>query len=262
LLPSTFVVPLDGSDFSLRALPFASWWAQRFDADVFAMTTPQTIDDTERLRLPAWLDTLRSCARLTTALIDDDDPAHAIAQVVAARPRAAVCMATHGRGLVGSLALGNLCERVLRTVNTPVLLVGRHCVDAPKVDGPVVVCHDGSAAADAIVAPARVWADAAGLAVVVAHVYRPSETSTAKAREALRQMLDALGRSARVELIAGSFPAGSIRDVAHELDASLIAMSTHGHTGATAIAMGSVTSWVTRESMCPVLTIRPPRLDQ
>jgi nucleotide-binding universal stress UspA family protein len=59
----------------------------------------------------------------------------------------------------------------------------------------------------------------------------------------------------------GSFPAGSIRDLAHELDASMIAMSTHGHTGATSSEMGSVTAWVARESTCPVLTIRPPQLE-
>ena len=238
LLPATFVLPLDGSDFSLRAVPFASWWAQRFDADVFAITTPQTIDDAERLRLPVWLDALSTRTRLTAAVIDEDDPAHAIAQVVAARPNAAVCMATHARGRVGSVALGDVCERVLRTVNTPVLLIGSHCADAPGEDGPVLVCHDGSAAADAVVAPALAWGSAAGLAIVVAHVYRPSETSAPKAGDAVHRRLDAFGRNRRVEVISGSFPAGSIRDLAHELDASMIAMSTHGHTGANALAMG------------------------
>jgi nucleotide-binding universal stress UspA family protein len=257
------VVPLDGTDFSLRALPFASWLADRFDAEVIAMTTPQTIDDEERRRMPAWLDVVRSGGdtAVTTTVIDDPEPAHAIAQVVETKARSAVCMATHARGRVGSLALGNVGEQVLRSVRTPVLLVGPHCAAEPKFDGPVVVCHDGSRAADAVVAPARAWATAAGLSISVVHVYRPTETSSRTAVEAVRPTLDVLGRHTGVEVVAGSFPAGAIRDLAHELDASLIAMSTHGRTGAARVAMGGVASWITRESMCPVLTVRPPQLE-
>jgi nucleotide-binding universal stress UspA family protein len=257
------VVPLDGTDFSLRALPFASWWAERFNADVVAMTTPQSLDETDRTRPPAWLDAVptNDRVRVTKAVIDDDEPAHAVAQMVATKPSAAVCMATHARGAVGSLALGNVAEQVLRTVGVPVLLVGAHCTDDPSRDGPVVVCHDGSRAADAIVAPACAWADAAGLSTFVVHVYRPSEVSASTALQSLRATSTALGPGAPVELLHGSFPAGKIRELAHELDASLIAMSTHGRTGARRVAMGGVASWVTRESVCPVLTVRPPELD-
>lgn len=263
LVPSTVVVPLDGSDFSLRALPFASWLAERVHADLFAMTTPQSIDDAHRLDTPVWLSALRSAGypHFTDAVIDDEDPARAVARVVAMRSRSAVCMATHARGVLGSIALGNICERVLRSVDVPVLLVGRHCADRPNADGPVVVCHDGSPAADAIVAPARAWALVAGLALVVVNVH-PTGAGSTGAMEAVEPALDALGPGTSLELVTGSFPAGAIRDVAHELDASMIAMSTHGRTGAARVAMGSVASWVTRESMCPVLTVRPSELER
>ena len=45
--------------------------------------------------------------------------------------------------------------------------------------------------------------------------------------------------------------------MAHEFDASLIALNTHSRPGSNDDAMGAVASWVTRESPCPVLTVRP-----
>jgi nucleotide-binding universal stress UspA family protein len=71
---------------------------------------------------------------------------------------------------------------------------------------------------------------------------------------------DQLGAGTRMEVVAGSFPAGTIRDLAHELDASAIAVSTHGSTAAAEVAMGRVASWVARESASPVLAVRPSTL--
>ncbi len=262
-LPATFVVPLDGSDRSLRAVPIAASFAERFGADVVAVTTPTTTDADDRLAPPVWLRDLAGddhYPRLRVVVVDDN-PVNAVSMQVAANHDSVVCMATHARGAIGTMALGSVAQDVVREVGVPVLLVGRHCGEATFDSGPIVVCHDGSSAADAILTPARAWAHHLDLPIVVVQVYHPLDVPTAEdPTRAVRAVLDRLGPGARAEVVASSFPAGAIRDLAHEIDASMIALSTHGRTGAARMVLGSVASWVTRESPCPVLTVRPPHL--
>ena len=263
-MPSVLVVPLDGSDFAQRAVAVACRYALAFDAEVVAVTTPQTIEEGSQVESPAWLTALTADtpdARIRTVVAAADDPAHAVAELVAQTEGAAVCMATHARGAIGSAALGNVAQRVLREVPTPVLLVGRHCVIDDADHGPMVVAHDGSEAADAVLAPALAWASACGFPLVLVHVYHPLDVvSPERLDDAVVSAHTRLGVGARLEVVASSFPAGAIRDLAHELDASAIAISTHGHTGTASVSMGRVASWVTRESPCPVLTVRPAKL--
>ena len=146
-IPVTFIVPLDGTDFSLRAIPVARRFATAFAADLHACTTPQTLDPRDRSTMPAWLEAVvadTALPRFTASVVDGDDPAHAVAELIAATPGSAVCMATHARGPIGSTALGHVARQVLLEVTAPVLLVGRHCADAPPEHGPLLVAHDGS----------------------------------------------------------------------------------------------------------------------
>ncbi len=260
-VPESFLVPLDGTDFSLRAVPVAERFAAAFDADVHAFTTPQTLDEAERATSPAWLESLAARTtypRFRASVVEADDPTRAVVAQIGANPGSVVCMATHARGPIGSVALGNVASQVLRQIDVPALLVGPHCAeDAPR-HGPMVVAHDGSAAADAVLAPARGWAHACGLPIVLVHVYHPLDVPSAEhPLDAIRPAFDFLGRETTVDVVASSFPAGAIRDLAHELDASVIALGTHGRTRAAAVVMGSVAVWVTRESPCPALVVRP-----
>jgi len=263
-VPSTLVVPVDGSDFSLRALPIASEWAQRFDADVIAVTTPMTLDNERDAQLPVWLEEFVTDDRypcMRAMVSEETDPLRAVAALVEANTDSMVCMATHARGALGTAALGNVAQQVVREVGVPVLLVGRHCAEEQHEDGPIVVCHDGSPAADAILETARAWAQALGLPIVLVHVFHPLDVATAEnPTAAVASAVDFLGPDPRAEVLASSFPTGAMRDLAHELDASLIALSTHGRSGVARVVMGSVASWVTRESPCPVLATRPGQL--
>jgi nucleotide-binding universal stress UspA family protein len=54
---------------------------------------------------------------------------------------------------------------------------------------------------------------------------------------------------------------GEIVELAETLDASMIAMGTHGRTGLARVALGSVTMAVAHRAPCPVLTVRPAHLD-
>ena len=50
-----------------------------------------------------------------------------------------------------------------------------------------------------------------------------------------------------------------IVNCAREMDADLIVMGTHGHTGLKHILIGSVAEKVVRKAPCPVLTVKHPR---
>ena len=67
-----------------------------------------------------------------------------------------------------------------------------------------------------------------------------------------------MGANASLELVRRSFPAGGIRDFAHEVDASLVALSTRGRTGMLTASTGATSTWVVRQSPCPVLVAHPP----
>ncbi|MEN8193907.1 MAG: universal stress protein [Bacteroidota bacterium] len=53
-------------------------------------------------------------------------------------------------------------------------------------------------------------------------------------------------------------PFMEIIETASELDADLIIISTHGHTGVEHLLFGSTAEKVVRKAPCPVLTIREP----
>ncbi len=52
-------------------------------------------------------------------------------------------------------------------------------------------------------------------------------------------------------------PAEEIIKAEHDYGADLVVMATHGRTGVSHLVLGSVAERVVRESVCPVLTMRP-----
>jgi nucleotide-binding universal stress UspA family protein len=51
-------------------------------------------------------------------------------------------------------------------------------------------------------------------------------------------------------------PADEITAYAKEIDAQMIVIATHGHSGLAHVMLGSTAEGVVRQSICPVLTIR------
>ncbi len=77
-------------------------------------------------------------------------------------------------------------------------------------------------------------------------------------REQLQQ-LEVPDASLRVERVfAEDDPAPGILRVAQQMNADLIVLGTHGHTGLARLLMGSVAEWVVRHAECPVLTVKTP----
>jgi nucleotide-binding universal stress UspA family protein len=260
-VPRTFVVPLDGSDFANRAVPVTADLARRFGADVVLMTAPTSLDRHEVVEPPAWLDDLANATdapSVETVVSETNDPVAAVVALLATRPDPVVAMATHGRGVVGTTVLGGVAQRIVREAGRPLLLLGKSCPATSRWAGPVLVCHDGSTAADAALGPAAAWAGALGLPIALVHVFHPLDVATAEApRAAIRSAIEALGPATDVHVVRNSRPADSIHDVVQQLGASLVVMSTHGRTGFARVTLGRVAMDVVHHAQCPVL-IAPP----
>jgi nucleotide-binding universal stress UspA family protein len=260
-IPRTFVVPLDGSDFASRAIPVAAELSARFDADLVLATVPSTLDARARTVPPSWLeDAVRGVrtARVELAVVDSDDPAAGMIGLLRDRDRAGLVMTTHGRGVLGTAALGGVAQEILRAAGVPALLVGRVCEAHQDWRGPVLVGFDGSPAALAALEPARVWAAALGVGIEVVSVFHPLDVTVAEASAAaIDAARAAFGPDVRSHTMRAYRPEDAIGEVAEELGASLVALSTHGRTGLARVALGSVATAVVRTSLCPVLLTRP-----
>ncbi len=105
----------------------------------------------------------------------------------------------------------------------------------------MLVCHDGSSAADSALVPATTWVSALGLPLAIVHVFDALDVATAEARTAaIDHALDVLRPATDVHVVRNYNPADAIPDVAQQLDASLVVTSTHGRSGLARLALGSV----------------------
>ena len=138
----------------------------------------------------------------------------------------------------------------------------------------VVVPLDGSELAEGILPIASQIAGPLDLEVVLLRVLQPItpiidetarsivvddlESRRARAREYLVSMgveLTARGLRVQSQVRVGD-PAAEVVAAAHEVDADLIAMTTHGRSGLGRLLFGSVAEAVLRRSEVPVLLIR------
>lgn len=263
---STIVVPLDGSDFSQKALPVADQVARRLQVPLSLLTSGwgSTVDELERY-LSAEAASLSVAT--TTTVVPDTFPATAISQAVEGRD-AIVVMATHGRSGLGKAILGSVAEDVLRGTDRPLMLVGPGADPGAALgEGPLVVSTDGSETSASIVPWASTWAEALGLPVRLVTVTRADGTPLGsddgtELETRLTSMADAIraaGVEVEVETLTGNDAATALVDLANNLPAGLLAMATHGRTGLARTALGSTAMRVVHDARCPVLVHRPER---
>jgi nucleotide-binding universal stress UspA family protein len=122
---------------------------------------------------------------------------------------------------------------------------------------------DGSSCSEAAVSVAKDLADSAGASIVTVVVGNLPET-VGMAQEERGELVAMLNRLAaeyhlqaqpRIEM--GGDPAQGILAVADEEDADVIVMATHGRSGLSELAQGSVAHEVVRDGRKPVLLVRP-----
>lgn len=292
------LVPVDFGDAAVAALRLAVTWADAAGArvdllhviDAPAYLSPQvsvaygeggnitTFDEVVREEAIGQLDEL--VKKLPTGLrtgIDVEvvrgDPLTAI--VERAKADDLVIVGTHAKAGLGRWMLGTLADKLMRSVDGPVVTV--HESDEARLPEKIVVAVDGSAGSRAALLEAayfhqvfkseittvHVVAEPAGLGVEGLFVIgqdaseRTSFEHFARAHAEqeilpfVREVLTDIPSTDTVEIGA---PADVIPAAAESAD--LVMMGTRGRTGLERFALGSVATRITRTAPCPVLTIR------
>ena len=142
----------------------------------------------------------------------------------------------------------------------------------------ILVASDGSPAADAALDEALALALETGSGIAMVTVWRalqgdfglayPSTAVLGEILEAERthaettlseacKRAEVVGVPVTTRLATGD-PAETICAYAAEIDASLIAVGTRGHSTVAALLLGSVSQAVVRHAPCPVLVVRDP----
>ena len=283
----TIVVPVDGSDPAQAAAETAVQLADTFDADVSMLAVVEPSDNSPTESLPdapgrddlssQWLQALdRAAATASKADIPcqtaiESGVAHTEIAAHADRVSAdLVAMGTHGRTGIDRLLLGSVTERVLRTLDIPVLTIPGVEAAGADIDD-IVVPTDGSPGSERAAEHACAFADASdatvhAIAVVdtqslaavseggaaIASLISTLEAQRERHVEAVCERAEERGVAFESTVVEGT-PQKAISHYADECDADLIAMGTHGREGVKRFFLGSVTERTVRESEIPVL---------
>ncbi len=206
------------------------------------------------------------------ALVQSADPATGILACARRYRPSLIAMSTHGRTGLKRLTRGSVAERVLRASPFPLLLWNPFRPSGIGRGGSarfrkILVPLDGSKASARILPLVKAFARLNAARVTLLHVVTltptvgeyagivltPSTQDIKKVLEPSRRLLRGVTASIRVEL---GFPSESILAAAQREEADLIAMTTHGRSGISRWAFGSVAENVLRHSPLPLLIQR------
>mgnify|MGYP000132645026 CR=1 FL=1 len=292
------LVPVDGSALSERALAPALAIAAHSAGQLTLIRTPvvevamvptveffgnyslRGLDQAvEKARKEArdYLDALqRSSARPDVSVhgeVVDGDPAEAILEAAAARRADLIVMSTHGYSGITRWIMGSVTERVLAHTPCPVLII-RSETPLKKMLLPL----DGSELSEQALRPAMTVAAALGASVTLFRAVKEMPAHHIQELEGVEHGLglrvqDEVAEEARTYLdkLAAAQPGGEVTTAVrsgpaasailsyaetHGID--VVAMATHGRTGAQRWVYGSVTEKVLRNSHdFAMLVVRP-----
>jgi hypothetical protein len=209
----TFVVPLDGSEYSERALPVAEALATRCGGRLLLVSAQfhGPFDPHEYLGEQA--------ARVADCPVEiaptkTERAAVAIASALEGYDDRIVCMTTHGRGSWRWAAVGSVAEEVICRTDRPMLLVGRHChADFLERGKDLLVCADRAEAATALAPVVHEWAGVLDLHPRFAVVVHPLDVGSA---EYPQTVLDPVAQALHVpaddaQLLRRNYVAGALR---------------------------------------------------
>jgi len=263
------IVPIDGSETSWRAFDVARSLAPRLAADidliqiesdpVDAALADEHLSDQLAQRGP--FDT----GVTATVTLTADSVTSALSALVESQPDSLVVMAAHGKGRSAAI-LGSVAEDILHETFGPILLVGPE-VERAHFDGPVVITVDGSDESEAALPLGVSWAVELGSTPWIVHVTGHSKpvaggdlADAVYLSRLAGQLTDASDHRVEFDELHEGNAARAVCDYVDRHEAALIVASSHGRSGLSRLAMGSVTSAFVRHATCPVLVFRLPRL--
>jgi len=300
----SIVVPLDGSKLAEHALPVAAVIARAARASlrlvlVHRLPPPPTdkasaklyvsvdlaVRKSERGYLRGFAARLRETWGLKVTTVSPTGPvAETLAAWIEDVEADMVVMTTHGRGAIERALLGSVADRLVRTLEVPIVLLrpepGEPAPPATLDWSPreIVVGLDGSRLAEAALPPAVELARLFRVPLTLVQVVQPlvvvsdpplpfptgyDEQITESIRREAQDYLDSVAEQLRKDglevrgvVTMGLNVAGTLLELAPER-AGLLAIATHGHGGLKRALVGSVADKLVRAASVPVLVVRP-----
>lgn len=298
-MASEIIVPLDGSTEAETALPFASMLARRLNAPLmltsvvavtseFATWLNTGVRDPKR-ELGAWVEDRRVYLK---TLIDALDGHHVQAHVSVGRPTSMlvefidsrddpiVVLAAHGETRPAEGSVGRHTLRLIHHLAAPIIVIKNQNGDAAwpedSITRVVVPLDDSDFSATALDATLSILGDPAlslHLVTVIDnqganprfrdpkllddYLQTTRDAHSARLQERAIELTEQ-GHATTWEVREGK-PEDQITAAAHDANASMIAMATHGRSGITHALLGSVAEGVLHATSHPLLLIRPER---
>jgi nucleotide-binding universal stress UspA family protein len=291
------LVPLDGSDLAESALPYAEQIATRTGAEVLLLTSVYQVDSwaghavqVDHKWVPlvqTYLESkggeLRAKGITATNDIASGPAAEAILARVGEENVDLITMSTHGRSGITRWVFGDVAHKVLHDTYCPLLLVRPAPLSARPTKTPaigkILVPLDGSEHSLAVLPFVEDLTRALDASLVLLHVVTPLTTYVGAqfipmggffdqqitwAGQFLARIVEEVeGRGLRAsQVVVVGFGVSEIVEAAHDEEADLIALSTHGHSGLARWVMGSVADGVVRRTTLPCLIVRPPGVEK
>jgi nucleotide-binding universal stress UspA family protein len=290
------LVPTDMSAFAEQALPTALMIAKREHADleivhVYEHILPELtqnappLDPTldlelhrrARERLEKLAERLHKETHVSVrATLLEGAVEEELASYIEKRHADLVVMATHGKGGLSVMWLGDVTEDLVRRSFAPVLLVKPNekapATTPARSFGRVLIPLDGSRLAEEAIDHAVVVAGVRDVEYLLLHVLPPFNDDEPIAinpvddlryqeakdyLEGIAKNFRALGVNMNYRTFRHESAARAILETADNIAADLIAMETHGRGGLTRLIMGGVADKVLRGSKVPMLMHRP-----
>ena len=265
------VVPLDGSGFSLTALPAATSLAATLGAGVHLLSAVESVEQVDaRDGELARIEVAGHAVHRTVVV--DRDPAGAIHEAVRKLQNAVACMATHGRARSAAL-VGSVATDVVARGRDPLVLVCPY-MGPPRHGSGVVACVDDSPAAVVLVAVAVRWAELLGerCAVLTVAEDAPEPVTGGPVRRRFGPDGDAEGYLAtlveplradghQVEPVVRYDPVsvwGGLYRYLNHHPAALVATNTRSQVGVRRLVLRRVAAAIVRHSRSPVLVLPRP----
>jgi nucleotide-binding universal stress UspA family protein len=297
------LVPLDGSPVAEQAIPLALEVARLARSTVrlvlvhrslappfyeesaqvyFSIDLAMRKTEREYLRRLAAQLRERSGRRISSVTLEGSTE-HALVQYVQDIRADLVVMTTHGRGGVRGAWLGSVADHLIRRLEVPVIVTRAREETKPLATPPkireILVPLDGSALAEAALAPATAVAELFNAELVLVQVVPPSSAGTLlpvtfaagydaeivalqrkKAQEylaGLSELLQERGSRVKTTVAVGHNVGETLINLAHPERIDLVAIATHGRGGIQRLMLGSVADKLIRAAGPPVLVVRP-----
>jgi nucleotide-binding universal stress UspA family protein len=279
------LVPLDGSELAEQAIPYAEWLASKFNSEVILITACLPGDSLERALteyIERRAEKIQSLGIKTRSVCIEGEPAASIIDFAGKNAVSLIILSTHGRTGVSHWPLGSITNKVVQRSHIPVFLVRSSQPAKTPADKELrntLLTLDGSHFSEAIIPYVEKLAKVMDSEVVILRVVEPAKlpqlAAYADREKYEKEFIDKLRKEAKRYLdqkktalarkgikVNSALLEGkadeAILQYAEDKSVNLIALTTHGFSGITKWAYGSVASRIIEASSKPTLLVRPP----